>query len=216
MERNKIKITYNPYKKEIFYRYWDYTGDGSWEEVDINSPLLQEQCSSKDVTIQNNSYNIVETINNNYNVGNIGVDIIFEGTQDDFDTLSYVAGRYFFDYYIKCIKGSKSIISPLEAKDKIEEYFRRLNGFLNKYGDTPEIVNELNRYLDAVKPTVPICVMGLYSSGKSAFINSLIGKEVLPSDSDPTTARNYRITKNDFFGKIKFLYENKPVELKFT
>lgn len=215
MERNKIKITYNPYKKEIFYRYWDSTG-GSWEEVDINSPLLQAQCSSKDVTIQNNSYNIVETINDNYNVGNIGIDIVFEGTKDDFDTLNYVAGRYFLDFDIKCIKGSKSIISPLEAKDKIEDCFKRLNGFLRDYGDTPEIVNELNRYLDAVKTTVPVCVMGLYSSGKSAFINSLIGKEILPSDSDPTTARNYRITKNDLFGKIKFRYENEQIELKFT
>ena len=41
--------------------------------------------------------------------------------------------------------------------------------------------------------TVPICVLGTYSAGKSTFINALIGQELLPGSAEtPVTTKSIR------------------------
>ena len=77
---------------------------------------------------------------------------------------------------------------------------------------------DVNKFIDASKDTVPICVMGNYSSGKSTFINALIGQEVLPSGDMPVTAKIYRITQSKEEGKasISLKYNDKPVMIEFN
>ena len=60
-----------------------------------------------------------------------------------------------------------------------------------------------------------MCILGTYSAGKSAFINALIGEEILPCASDLSTATIYRVhTAQE--SKIKFEYKTQNVELNFS
>ena len=76
--------------------------------------------------------------------------------------------------------------------------FARIKTTLEKYEES-SIVELIQKYEDTIKPSVSVCVLGLYSAGKSAFINSLIGEEILPSGSDPTTAKVFRINCSDSY-----------------
>ncbi|MBO4981680.1 MAG: dynamin family protein [Lachnospiraceae bacterium] len=44
---------------------------------------------------------------------------------------------------------------------------------------------------------VNLCLVGTYSSGKSTFINTLIGKRILPESINSETAKMFRIQNND-------------------
>ena len=62
---------------------------------------------------------------------------------------------------------------------EIQKVFINLAQVFKEYS-TEEINQIIAKFLDATKTEIPICVVGMYSTGKSAFINSLIGEEVLP------------------------------------
>ena len=84
--------------------------------------------------------------------------------------------------------------------------------------DQTKIERDLSRFTDASSDLVPVCVMGNYSSGKSTFINALIGSEILPNGSNPVTAKIYKITRSKFNDRasIKFTYCKQQVYLIMT
>ena len=53
----------------------------------------------------------------------------------------------------------------------------------------------IQKFQDATKPQIPLLVLGNYSAGKSTFINSLVGYELLPASDHPTTAKVIQIEK---------------------
>ena len=55
--------------------------------------------------------------------------------------------------------------------------------------DEKKIDEELKKFADASKDTIPICILGNYIAGKSTFINSLIGAEILPGGDKPLYTR---------------------------
>ena len=73
----------------------------------------------------------------------------------------------------------------------------------------------MSHFNDAANDTIPICVLGNYSSGKSSFINSLIGYEILPNGNEPVTARVYQIERNNRNDQavLSFEIESEPVKL---
>jgi len=73
---------------------------------------------------------------------------------------------------------------------------------------------QIKKYEDVMSDTIPICIMGLYSTGKSAFINSLLGVEILPSADDPTTAKTFKISIGPKYTdySIQFYYQDEKVE----
>ena len=80
-----------------------------------------------------------------------------------------------------------------------------------------EITKNLVKVSDALDDIVPICVFGNYSSGKSTFINALIGREVLPSGGDPVTAKAFKIQNSSQtdVARIKFTHWGEVIELSF-
>lgn len=210
MNRNKVKIQCNPYSKKIAYYWWDGEEE-DWKEVSTASQLSCEEYTN--ATIQNKVNDIIAEVNKSYNVGNVGLDIVFEGTDDDFNDVENVVECYFEKCNISCIKGEKYVYTAAEVMPQIEEIFSGMKTLFEQYPDK-DIENEINRFNDAVKPTISICVIGLYSSGKSAFINSLIGEEILPSASDPTTAKNYKVMVGDN-AEIHFIFNGEDIILRF-
>lgn len=205
MRNNSVKIKSNPYTKHIEYSYKD-----EYESWVPSAKLSSDKFTN--IMIQDKLYEIIQEIQNSYNPGNKGLELIFEGTEEDYNDVC-AALKYFPYYRIGCCKGELNIDSAEKTMPAIKAIFDELDKVFKSYPDD-QISKEIAKFSEAIKPTVAVCVMGLYSSGKSTFINSLIGEELLPSSSDPTTAKNYKITTSSE-AKIKFQYDQETIELTF-
>ncbi len=211
---NMVKIECNPYTKQIKY-YWMDNEEGEWRQLTSpESPFSKPKFTG--TTLQNVAYEIVTELNKTYNPGNIGMEIYFDGTKEDMEDLKSIVERYFNECGIQVKMGETYLLSAVDVKKKIEEIFSDMNQLFKEYPDN-EVTQAISKFSEAAAPTIPICVMGLYSAGKSAFINSLLGIELLPSASDPTTAKTFKISSGDKY-EIRFEYgigEKQNVVLSF-
>lgn len=218
MEKNRVKISCNPYKKKIEYKRWDLNeelGDYQWENLGPKSKLLTDEKYTK-TTIQNYAYEIVTEVEKEYNRGESGLEIVFEGTEEDYNDLEEIVDSAFASKKVTCKRGDLCIEPAIVVKKQIEEVFSNLEKDFDTYTlEETEIKQAIKKYKDATKMEIPICVIGTYSTGKSAFINSLIGKEILTSDCEATTARNYRIVQSEKNGSIKFSIGKEKIVIKY-
>ena len=205
---NKMRIICNPFKKEIEYQWYD-SNTGDYVELDSeNSALTRDEFLK--TTIQSRAHEIVGKINEECNVGNIGLEISFIGTEDDYNDFCGVIKKDYEKANIKCIQDKHFFNAASEVMPKIRDKFADIESTLGKYTDTKLIC----KYKDVVKPSISLCVMGTYSTGKSAFINSLIGEEILPSASEPTTAKVYKIYCDEKY-QIRFWFDGSECLLTF-
>lgn len=205
MEKNRVRIICNPYEKSIKYMRWclDEEQDTyTWKDLGSKSQLLADE-KYTNATIQHNAHEIVEEIATEYNRGKVGLELVFDGTKEDYEDLKEVVDKFFCEAGVICELGDLYIDSASDVMPEIQKVFVNLAQVFNEYS-TEEINQIIAKFLDATKTEIPICVVGMYSTGKSAFINSLIGAEVLPSAVNPTTARNYKIVESENKGLIKF------------
>ena len=193
---NKMRIICDPYAKTIEYKWYD-PGEGKYVGLEEYS---SELVSDKYIyaTIQNRAFEILDIINRNFNRGNIGLEIDFIGNADDYGDFCRVITLYYPVSCIVCTKNSSFYWDADYVMKEIQDRFARIKTTLEKYEES-SIVELIQKYEDTIKPSVSVCVLGLYSAGKSAFINSLIGEEILPSGSDPTTAKVFRINCSDSY-----------------
>lgn len=205
MEKNKVKIICNPYEKSIKYMRWCLDEEQDiyiWKDLGSKSQLLTDE-KYTNATIQHNAYEIVEEIANEYNRGKVGLELVFDGTKEDYEDLKEVVDKFFCKAKVTCQLGDLYIDSASAVMPEIQNVFFNLAHVFKEYS-TKEVNQIIAKFLDATKTEIPICVVGMYSTGKSAFINSLIGAEVLPSAVNPTTACNYKIVESNNKGAIKF------------
>lgn len=211
-EPETIKIIYNPYAQKAAYKRWS---NGAWIDLGSNSQLNSEQYQNN-ITLQNRGIDIVRQILEDYDDGTIGVNLVFEGTDNDFEDLQNILTLYFPEkgHKITCTRDDKRLISADDAAQEIESIFAKMEQTFEE-NPSEELQTEIDRYKKTVKSTVTVCILGTYSAGKSAFINALIGEEILPSASDPSTATIYRVhTAQE--SKIRFEYKAQDVELHFS
>lgn len=97
-----------------------------------------------------------------------------------------------------------------------ENEFEKLQKIIKKNSSklNDNIKKEIEKLNKSILIEIPIVIMGTYDSGKTAFINALIGAEVLPSTR---TAKIHRIRKSAFatVGKISFRYDGEDVVINF-
>lgn len=210
MEKNQIKICSDPYRKHT--RYFWYEEGGRWSSIEEmnDSPLNSERFISQPVSHM--AYDMFKIVRE-WGDSTGGIKIIFEGTDDDFSDLTAVRDIYYSNYDIELVRGARKMKLAKEVMPRIETSYANLYEYFEEYPDK-ETEAAISRYSDAVKPEIAICVMGLYSSGKSAFINSIIGQEILPSASDPATAKIYKICKSEKC-EIMFAFEGADYKIEF-
>lgn len=209
-----IRITCDPYRKEISY---ERCNNGSYVNVgedEFCSELINEKYTK--TAFQSRAYEIVELINKYFNPGNIGLKIDFIGNNDDYDVLENVISTYFSSCNITYERNSMYFLEPYEAMSQIERQFDTVVSTLENadYSET-KITDEIAKYKDTIDESIAVCITGLYSAGKSAFINSLAGYEILPSSCDPTTAKVFRITCEKEFS-VSFDLNGQTVKLIFS
>ena len=214
MTNNKIRIEYNPYTGKIGFQL--LSGD-TWENFSEDSPFAR--IKTNDTTLQNVLEEVIKSIKY-YDYSTAGpMEIVFCGTEEDFYELK--------EELSICYEADNSreipvlIMDPNRRYDnarniaaKVDDIFKTLQDDLEK-NTNPDIKNILLKYSEATSTTIPLCVVGTYSAGKSAFINALIGQEILPSHSKPTTAKIFKITPDDKY-RIYFEYDEQKVDIIFN
>lgn len=215
----KIKIVSNPYNQEIKYYKWDDSALG-YEEINYenysNSKLLSDDYVRGFFPFFVKA--IVDEIVKAYQVGTEKVVIEFEGTEDEYVELEAVAAE---EEYIEKVEIMRSDNRLANARDILPEITRifdyHLRPLILKSVDEKKIDEEMKKFSDVAKDTIPICVLGNYSAGKSTFINSLIGSEVLPSGDEPITAKIYEIRSSDSADRayVELIYEGEKFKILF-
>jgi|GEM_PF-174406 len=218
----RFKIKSNPYIGKIEYFVFK---EGTNEWVDAtddsqNSRLLE--MDDKKFFFPFKAKEILDIIIEEYGSENEKIELVFEGTADEYEELETICKTEDIKDKIKLIYGperlktARDILEPTkaiftDAESVITDVLTRRGG-----GD---VVNngDLRKVKDALDDIIPICMVGNYSAGKSTFINALIGNEVLPSGGDPVTAKVFKIkrSKAEDRAYIRFIYNGMHYNIKF-
>ena len=216
----KVRIISNPYEQEIHFQSWRDEED-VWKDVNSenneNSKLLREKITRGFFPYKVKE--ILDIIVEEYYVEGNPVEILFEGTQDEYAELAAVANEDEFSHKVTISLSDRVLANARGILPSVIHIFEQVVPLIPEgLSDDEDIKRDGDKFKEASSDDIPICVVGNYSSGKSTFINSLIGYELLPSSDEPTTARIYQIKQSADVNTayIKFKYNNSPVSVTVT
>ena len=217
LNTSKIKLVCDPYRKVISYYRWN--GEG-WvkltPEIDESSKLVSEEYTTGFFPFKVKE--IVDEICHAYNPGRSLIDLIFEGTDDDYKVLSMVCSDKKYSNKIICHRSYVYLNNARDIIHEVNSIFDDLKQLVEEsVDDKSKVEDDLNRYSEAASEMIPICVFGNVSAGKSSFINALIGNEILPSGDQPTTAKIYKIAKSEDQNRafINLAYDGIDIQVLF-
>ncbi|MBQ9827189.1 MAG: dynamin family protein, partial [Lachnospiraceae bacterium] len=205
----RIKVVSNPYKREIAYFTYKQATD-SWDNIvndSVNSRLREIDKDKFFLPFMAKS--ILDTIIEEYYVGNEKVELIFEGTSDEYDEFRQLCLDEYYSSKIELVRSDKYLENARDLLSYTKNIFKVVKPAVSKVIDNNEVINDgLYKVDDALKDIIPVCIFGNYSSGKSTFINALIGHEILPTGGEPITAKIYEIhnSKQDDIARISFAH----------
>ncbi|SEL42924.1 dynamin family protein [Ruminococcus albus] len=212
----RIKIISDPYENKITYMKWNDNNGGSWETINNeNSKLLNEKFTGGVFTF--NVKKIVDIIYDEFRIGNDVIFLLFEGTNDEYNELKTVCMDECYNGLIRPKKALRYLRNARDILPEVKEIFDLMQPLIDEsVKDDSKIAREKQLFKDVTKTDIPICVLGNYSSGKSTFINSLIGYEVLPSGDDPLTAKIHRIERSQFDDRASVCFDYKDNRVRIT
>lgn len=149
-----------------------------------NSRLVRGKYSKRGAIISDPK--MVDILLAEYDDGT-GIDLLFEGNSDEFQELK----TFIQSLNNSSISLKKSAYSLTNARDILPEV---LSIFDKTQVILPEELKDdsaIQKFQDATKPQIPLLVLGNYSAGKSTFINSLVGYELLPASDHPANCKGY-------------------------
>lgn len=214
----KIKIKSNPYERNIEFLSCKDSSE-EWKDIrDLNANSRLREIESVRSFLPFKIKEIIDIILDEYQTSNEKITIVFEGTQEEYEELEKICHLPENTEKIELIKGKKLLENAKLILTDTKEIFKAVHPIIQKIvKDDDGVTDDLNKITDALDDIIPICVFGNYSAGKSTFINSLIGHEILPSGGDPVTAKIYKISISDSedFARIKFKHWGEDVELLY-
>ncbi|MBD5149396.1 MAG: hypothetical protein HDT18_03265 [Oscillibacter sp.] len=216
----KIKIVSNPYQKETTFQIWEESSE-QWRAIDAehdaDSRLLCDELCVGFFPFK--AKQIIDVIISEYGISGEKIEVAFEGTGDEYHELESICGQDNYPSLIMLSKSDRCLENARDILPDVIRVFKELSPLVaESVSDKAKIKRELEKFSDASNDVIPICVIGNYSSGKSTFINALIGYELLPSSDEPTTAKIYKISQSKYPDRasIKFEYELKSVRIRFS
>lgn len=201
-----LKIVSNPYdQKTAFFSLNENTKE--WQrinETNPNSRLLSTKLT--DGFFPFVAAEILDALISEY-AGKDKLSIVFEGTDDEFTDLKEICEESYADA-VELTRSSRYLANAEDVLPEIIRIFQRITPLVQKsVSDDSVLQNKMDRFSDASNDIIPICILGNYSSGKSSFINSLLGYEILPNGNEPVTARVYQIERNDRNDQAELSFE---------
>ena len=215
---SKVKIISNPYKKETIFQKWS-VDDQDWITITSvnskNSKLLKLEFKEGFFPFKVNK--IVACLAEEYSSSEI-IEVYFEGSDDEFKELEEVCADEALGGKIIPYKSEMELANARDILPAVRKLFQEMSPLILQSVSREKIERDLNRFTDASSDVVPICVFGNYSAGKSTFINALIGGEILPSGTEPVTAKVYKISRSRFKDRayVKFIFAGYQIEIHFT
>lgn len=216
---NKIKIVSNPYEKRVLFERWNNQLN-SWTSIDedsnSNSKLISSEYQIGFFPFK--VYEIINQIITEYSNPDDELSICFSGSDDEYQELERLVTDIKFEN-IQLEKSENYLENARDVLPEINRIFQKLDPLITKNieDESGEIQQQLKRFSDASNDIVPICVLGTYSAGKSTFINSLIGCELLPSAETPVTAKVYKLssTPHKDRASIRISFKEKEARILF-
>ena len=213
----KIRITSNPYAKLIKYARWSDETE-TWQDINYNdnpdSKLISDDLTTNFFPFKANR--ILDVIIDEFSDGT--VDILFTGTEDEFNMLRSICEDDKYNSFVTVERDTATLENARDILPDIVDIFRDIDPLITQsVKDKSKIEAEIGKFSEATNESIPICVIGNVSAGKSSFINALIGHEILPSGDEPLTARIYKISPSHYEdrGKIQFQYNEHNVVVRF-
>lgn len=214
----KVKIVSNPYNRGISYFVYKEAAN-TWENIKQENPNTGLWKINEDkIFLPFKVKEIVDIVIAEYYVGTEKIELIFEGTTDEYEELANICNENEVEDKIHLTRSTRVLENARDILSRAKEAFDIVQPIIkNIVKDAAAITKELAKVSDALKDIIPICIFGNYSAGKSTFINALIGYEILPSGGDPVTSKIYEIkrSRQDDRAKISFYYRNEEFELLF-
>lgn len=213
----KIKIISNPYTKSTTFQKYDDVSN-SWVDItkitDPNSKLIGDE-----ITESFFPFKVKETITSivkEHGIGENSLEIVFKGTLDHFNEVEKICELINPNCEINLLQDEVYLKNAQDVLPEIIEVFNKLRPIIDlSESNKEELKDNLDKFSDSSADQIPLCVIGNYSSGKSTFINSLIGKEILPSGDEPVTAKIFKIhqleNSNNTF--ITFSYLSNSIQI---
>lgn len=215
----KIKIISNPYNKETCFEHWD-DENNEWIAVEYennaSSKLLSNEIAGGFFPFRVRQ--IVEQIVQDYKVPGEIIHILFEGSADEYQELEDACTEGSFEVEITTERTSIGLENARDILPEVKQLFQQISPLINSSVDESKIQRDLDRFSDASSDVVPICVLGNYSVGKSTFINALIGCEILPSGTEPVTAKVYKISRSKYKDRaqVRWKYWDQDMSISFS
>lgn len=214
----KVKIVSNPYNRSIsYFVYKEFTD--KWENIKQENPNTRLWKINEDkIFLPFKVKEIIDIVIGEYYVGSEKVELIFEGTADEYEEMANICNEGEVRDKVHLTRSTRVLENARDILSHAKETFNIVQPIIkNIVKDDAAITKELEKVSDALKDIIPICIFGNYSAGKSTFINALIGYEILPSGGDPVTSKIYEIkrSRQDDRARISFSYRNEGFELLF-
>ncbi len=196
----ELMIMYHPVKKEIHFLA---KVKGEFLEVPykICANLMPYSPEHGEFLLQNQGNKFFNDIFEQFS--NEKISLVFKGTKVDYEDFCEKIAEY-----NKFAGEERFTVSNFIELPSVTEIFNRINNFceetLNLF-DTELQDSEVqqsfqNRRAEFEKKReqlncsdINLCLVGTYSSGKSTFINTLIGRRILPESINSETAKMFRI-----------------------
>ncbi len=146
------------------------------------------------------------------------ISLVFKGTKVDYeDFIEKIAE------YNKSVGEDRIFIKDFIELPAVDEIFSQINNFCDEtislfetelqgsdiqalFQSRKEVFEKKRKKLNS--NDINLCLVGTYSSGKSTFINTLIGKRILPESINSETAKMFRI-QNDEVPAVCFSLKKK-------
>lgn len=202
----KIRIESNPYTARVSIKLFNDDNPNGY--LPPNSALVGYE--GKDCVFAFCAEGIIEIIEKFYSNSEC---IEFIGTSDDYDVLKNLLNESVINKVpLRYIKKYESATYAIKI---IKDSYRNIH---DEFSDCPnqDIVATINKFEETVSTKIPLCVIGNYSTGKSTFINALIGYEVLPTSFDPCTAINVEVVNSPDEYVVKIKYDGRLTSIDFS
>lgn len=198
---SNVMLMYHPVKKEIHFLIND---NGEYNEIPYDDcPKLQAYAPDQgEFLLQNQGNKFFDDIANTF-LGLENKKVVFKGTKIDYEDFVKMINNYnnyrgkkVFNLgeFIELPEVSIIYNSIMEfSNDTVKIFDSQLKDsntraiFKKRRKDLIEKIKELNNN------NVNLCMVGTYSSGKSTFINAIIGKRILPECINSETAKMFKI-----------------------
>ncbi len=228
-----IQISSDPYKRKITY---EMVNGNQLTPIDSSNPDTPEKLKLLSVDYSDcffpfKAYEIAELIWHTYSTSSIPVCIQFRGTTEEYrelcsvcDILNAENKKLLPEEQLPELKYRQADEYLANAGDILPEvtgYFKSIKDIIANNitaSDSKNLIEQQQEKFDDVsKKEIPVCVIGNYSSGKSTFINAILGCEVLPSGDKPLTAKIYEIrcSDNSEVANVEFTSNNMVVTISF-